>query len=381
MWLAPFAMRDADTKGRRFFESGHSYRSDYQRDRDRVIHTKAFRRLEKKTQVFGPDYSDHFRNRLTHTIEVSQISRTIGQSLGLNTDLCEVLALCHDIGHPPYSHHGERVLNRIMKEHGSGFEHNLHALRIVEDFEEKYVSFRGLNLTFEVREGIIKHSRDYDDSEVTYIDISEYRLGKRPPLEAQLIDLADEIAYNTADLDDGYDSGFLTLDQLRNSLTLFREVFDRVEIKFPGAPEKLKVSESVRGIIDLLVTALIRNTETNLVLNQIDSVEAVREYPFRLVEFDSATGGKNQELKQFLHHFLYEHEIFRAAMKRAEVELEELFAYYLAEPAMLPESHRSRIPKLGLHRVICDYIAGMTDPFARAKHAEVLSLQKAEQGY
>jgi len=372
-------MKDADTEGRRFPEKRHSYRSDYQRDRDRVIHTKAFRRLEKKTQVFGPDYSDHFRNRLTHTIEVSQISRTISQSLGLNTELCEVLSLCHDIGHPPYSHHGERVLNRIMKEHGSGFEHNLHALRIVEDFEEKYVSFRGLNLTFEVREGIIKHSRDYEVGEVPYIDISEYRLEERPPLEAQLIDLADEIAYNTADLDDGYDSGFLNLDQLRGHLTLFREVFDRIDREFPGAPEKLKVSESVKGIIDYLVTALIDNTQKILSANGIQSVDSVRKCPFRLVAFDSNTREKNQELKQFLHDHLYDHDVLKAAMRRAQRELEEIFEYYLAEPEMLPESHRSRISKIGLQRVVCDYIAGMTDPFARAKHSEVLSFSSVER--
>lgn len=377
MRLAPFAMRDTETEGRRFPERRHPYRSDYQRDRDRVIHTKAFRRLEKKTQVFEPDYSDHFRNRLTHTIEVSQISRTISQALSLNTDLCEVLALCHDIGHPPYSHHGERVLDRIMKEHGSGFEHNLHALRIVEDFEEKYASFRGLNLTFEVREGIIKHSRDYEDTEVTYIDIDEYRLDERPPLEAQLIDLADEIAYNTADLDDGYDSGLLTLDRLREGLSLFREIFDRVEAKFPGAPEKLQVSESVRGIIDFLVTALISNTEKMLAVNQIDSVDAVRRCPFRLVQYDLDTEGKNQELKQFLHHHLYVHDVLQAGLRRAEQELEDLFEHYLTEPGMLPMGHRSRISMLGLHRVVCDYIAGMTDPFARAKHSELMAFKKA----
>jgi len=367
-------MRDADTEGRRYSERRHAYRSDYQRDRDRVIHTKAFRRLEKKTQVFGPDYSDHFRNRLTHTIEVSQISRTISQALGLNTDLVEVLALCHDIGHPPYSHHGERVLDRIMKKHGSGFEHNLHALRIVEDFEEKYVSFRGLNLTFEVREGIVKHSHDYTANHVPYIDISEYRLDERPPLEAQLIDLADEIAYNTADLDDGYDSGFLTLAQLREDLTLFREVFDCIDKEFAGAREKLKVSESVRGIIDLLVTALIGNTERVLTANQIDSVAAVRKYPSRLVGLDSETREKNQELKQFLHQHLYNQEVLKGATERAEKELEELFAYYADEPARLPESHRGRISQLGLHRVVCDYIAGMTDPFAQAKHDSLLNL-------
>jgi dGTPase len=301
----------------------------------------------------------------------------MSQSLGLNTDLCEVLALCHDIGHPPYSHHGERVLDRIMKEHGSGFEHNLHALRIVEDFVEKYASFRGLNLTFEVREGIIKHSRDYEDCEVSYIDISEYRLDQRPPLEAQLIDLADEIAYNTADLDDGFDSGLLSLDELRQELNLFREIFDRVEREFPAAKEKLKVGESVKGIIDYLVTALIGNTQVNLSENHIDSVEAVRTCPFRLVQFDSETRRKNQELKRFLHDYLYDHEVLRTAMKRAERELEELFEYYLEDPAMLPESHQSRISKLGLHRVVCDYLAGMTDPFARAMHDRIGNLQKA----
>jgi len=370
-------MRDVETEGRRFPEKSHPYRSDYQRDRDRIIHTKAFRRLEKKTQVFGPDYSDHFRNRLTHTIEVSQISRTVSESLGLNTDLCEVLSLCHDIGHPPYSHHGERVLDRIMKEHGSGFEHNLHALRIVEDFEEKYASFRGLNLTFEVREGIIKHSRDYAEEEVPYIDISAYRLDERPPLEAQLIDLADEIAYNTADLDDGYDSGFLALDQLKESLSLFRDIYDQVENEFPGAPEKLKVSESVKGIIDRLVTALIETTEKTLAKNGIRSVDAVRRCPFRLVQLDAATCRKNQELKQFLHDHLYDHDVLKAAMKRAQHELEDLFEYYLADPATLPKSHQSRISTLGLHRVVCDYIAGMTDPFARAQHDRISSLQKA----
>jgi dGTPase len=292
----------------------------------------------------------------------------------LNTDLCEVLALSHDIGHPPYSHQGERVLNRIMLNHGSGFEHNLHALRIVEDFEEKYVAFRGLNLTFEVREGIVKHSRDYGETDNPYLDISEYRLAERPPLEAQLIDLADEIAYNTADLDDGYDSGLLRLEQLRESLTLFREAFDRVELLFPDAPTKLKVSESIRGIIDLLVTSLIRSTAAALSERGLKSVDDVRRCPLRLVQLDSVTQDKNQELKKFLHDHLYSHKVLREAMEQAERQLEELFAYYVSEPGVLPESHRCRIPTLGLHRVVCDYIAGMTDAFARTKHREVSKL-------
>ncbi len=232
-------MRDELTEGRRYPEEPHPYRSEYQRDRDRIVHTKAFRRLENKTQVFDPDYSDHFRNRLTHTIEVSQITRTISEALGLNTDLCEVLALSHDIGHPPFSHEGERVLDRLMRNHGSGFDHNLHSLRIVEDFEEKYISFRGLNLTFEVREGIVKHSRDCTEEEEYHVDISEYRLGERPPLEAQVIDLADEIAYNTADLDDGYDSGLLAVEQMVEQMELFHSLYRQVEAKYPEAVEKL----------------------------------------------------------------------------------------------------------------------------------------------
>src|SRR5438128_10752299 len=200
--LAAYAFRTEESRGRRYPEPQHAYRNDFQRDRDRVIHSRAFRRLENKTQVFTRRYSDHFRNRLTHTIEVAQISRTIAQQLALNEDLVETLALVHDLGHPPFGHAGEKALDAAMREHGLFFDHNLHALRIVEDFEQRYAAFRGLNLTFEVREGIIKHSHDYSAKE--HPDLSEYLLDRRPPLEAQLIDLTDEIAYNTADLDDGY---------------------------------------------------------------------------------------------------------------------------------------------------------------------------------
>src|SRR5579863_6716242 len=202
--LAGYPVHVERSRGRRFPEPQHSYRNDFQRDRDRVIHARAFRRLEAKTQVFTRRYSDHFRNRLTHTLEVSQVSRTIAGALGLNVDLTEALALVHDIGHPPFGHAGEKALNTAMREHGLIFDHNLHALRIVEDFEQRYAAFRGLNLTFEVREGIIKHSRDYSAKD--YPELKEYLLDERPPLEAQLIDIADEIAYSTADLDDGFES-------------------------------------------------------------------------------------------------------------------------------------------------------------------------------
>src|SRR5262244_2065944 len=217
--------------GRRHPEPGHPYRNDFQRDRDRVIHSRAFRRLEAKTQVFTRRYSDHFRNRLTHTLEVAQISRTIAAQLGLNVDLVEALALAHDIGHPPFGHAGERALDTVMRQHGLFFDHNLHALRIVEDFEIRYAAFRGLNLTFEVREGIIKHSRDYDPAQ--FLELAEYLLDERPPLEAQLIDIADEIAYNTADLDDGFESRLLTLDQIRAGVPVFARSLEQVERTYP----------------------------------------------------------------------------------------------------------------------------------------------------
>src|SRR5690242_12825653 len=209
--LAPYAVEHS--RGRRYPEPQHSYRNDFQRDRDRVIHSRAFRRLEAKTQVFTRRYSDHFRNRLTHTIEVAQIARTVAAQLGLNVDLVEALALVHDVGHPPFGHSGEKALDAAMRKHGFSFDHNLHALRIVEDFELRYVAFRGLNLTFEVREGIIKHSHDYKEKD--HPELKEYLLDKRPPIEAQLIDVADEIAYTTADLDDGYEAHLLRLEDIR----------------------------------------------------------------------------------------------------------------------------------------------------------------------
>src|SRR5215510_11597610 len=236
--LADYALRVEDSRGRRYPEPQHRYRNDFQRDRDRVIHSRAFRRLEAKTQVFTRRYSDHFRNRLTHTLEVAQISRTIAAALGLNVDLVEALALVHDLGHPPFGHAGEKALDAAMRAYGYSFDHNLHALRIVQDFELRYAAFRGLNLTFEVREGIIKHSRDYDPQQ--FPELGEYLLDQRPPLEAQLIDLTDEIAYNTADLDDGLEAKILTLEQMRAGVPLFARVYDGGEQRYPKAAEKLR---------------------------------------------------------------------------------------------------------------------------------------------
>src|ERR1700734_933918 len=245
--LADYAVRVEQSRGRRYPEPQHSYRNDFQRDRDRVIHSRAFRRLEAKTQVFTRRYSDHFRSRLTHTIEVAQIARTIAAQLGLNVDLVEALALVHDLGHPPFGHSGEKVLDAAMRKHGLFFDHNLHALRIVEDFELRYAAFRGLNLTFEVREGIIKHSHDYDAKD--HPELAEYLLDQRPPLEAQLIDLTDEIAYNTADLDDGYEARLLCVDQLVDSVDLFKLHYMEARQIYPDAPAKLKFNEALKRVL------------------------------------------------------------------------------------------------------------------------------------
>ena len=275
--LRAYAVRVEDSRGRRYPEPPHPYRSPFQRDRDRVIHSRAFRRLEDKTQVFTRRYSDHFRNRLTHTIEVSQISRTIAGELGLNQDLCETLALVHDIGHPPFGHAGEKALDQAMRAHGESFDHNLHALRIVEDFELRYAEFRGLNLSFEVREGIIKHSHAYRAAD--HPQLAEYMLDLRPPLEAQLIDLTDEIAYNTADLDDGYEARILTLEEVRRRVGIFERCYREVEKLYPAALEKLKFNEALKRMFDRLVTDLIRNTAAQVNEAGIGNVDQVRAWP------------------------------------------------------------------------------------------------------
>lgn len=379
MKLAAYAFSEERSEGRRYREPAHPYRLEFQRDRDRVIHTRAFRRLEKKMQVFPPEISDHFRNRLTHTLEVTQISRSIAHALGLNTDLCEVLALSHDIGHPPFSHIGERVLNELMKEYGGGFEHNLHALRIVEDFEEKYPAFRGLNLTFEVREGIIKHSRDFPEGATAYIDISSYRLGERPPLEAQLIDLADEIAYSSADLEDGYVSGLVNVEQMVMGSMLFAGIWEKVNEEYPSASERLRLGETVRRIIDYLATNLIENTRKVLKDEGIESVEEVRAHPARLIVMDEEARRENLELKSFLFENLYTHEKFVAGRESAQRIVKKLFRYYMEHPEQLSTSRRERIVTQGLPLMVCDYIAGMTDSYAKSKAGEICSDEGRQQ--
>src|SRR5258707_6824202 len=244
MALASYAMDAAKSRGRRYPQPPHPYRNEYARDRDRVIHSRAFRRLEAKTQVFTTRYSDHFRNRLTHTLEVAQIARTVAGALQLNSDLAEALALVHDIGHPPFGHAGERKLDELLRPHGDSFDHNLQALRIVEQFEQRYLDFPGLNLTFEVREGIVKHSRDYDAAQ--FPELAEYSLDQRPPLEAQLIDFVDEIAYNSADLDDGYEAKVLDIGAICAGTPLFARYYEEVVRSHSQGLEKLKFNEAAK---------------------------------------------------------------------------------------------------------------------------------------
>jgi dGTPase len=366
--LAPWAMRADETRGRRFPEPAHPYRSDYARDRDRIIHARAFRRLEAKTQVFTTRYSDHFRNRLTHTLEVAQIARTVAGALGLNTELAEALALVHDIGHPPFGHAGERKLDELMRAHGGYFNHNLHALRIVEHFEQRYLDFPGLNLTFEVREGIIKHSRDFSEQE--FPQLREYLLDLRPPLEAQLIDWVDEIAYNTADNDDALEAGLLDLRLLRREAPFFGEAYAPVHAAHPGAREKLKFNEALKRVLDLLVTDLIESTQRRVLASGVASVADIRNASQRLAGFSEEAVAKNAALKRFLFAHIYNHPAIAEDRDRSVKCLQELFAYYLAEPGSMPASYEELAQMELREVVVCDYIAGMTDQFLLRQHRE-----------
>jgi dGTPase len=354
-------MRVEESQGRRYAEPPHPFRNDYVRDRDRIIHSRAFRRLENKTQVFTRRYSDHFRTRLTHTLEVAQISRTVARALGLNSDLVEALALVHDVGHPPFGHTGEAELNRLMAPFQDSFEHNLHALRIVEHFEQKYAAFPGLNLTFEVREGIIKHSREYDPA--LYPELAAYDLEARPPLEAQLIDPADEIAYNCADLDDGYEAKLLALPSIRRGLRLFDTLYRAIERKYPTAREKLKFNETLKAMLNILVTDLIDSTRRRLAAARVGSVAEVRAYPKRLVGLGPRRAGDNKELKEFLNENLYSHRQVGSERKGIVRCMRRLFRYYLVHPRRLPPFYVAQSQHEPLHRIVCDYIAGMTDNY------------------
>ena len=370
MPLASYAMDAGRTRGRRYPEPLHPYRNEYARDRDRVIHARAFRRLEAKTQVFTTRFSDHFRNRLTHTIEVAQIARTVAAALELNADLTEALALVHDIGHPPFGHAGEKQLDARMRQHGGRFDHNLHALRIVEQFEQRYLDFPGLNLTFEVREGIVKHSHDYSPAE--FPGLAEYLLEERPPLEAQIIDLVDEIAYNTADMDDGFEAHLLDLELLRGEVPLFEAAYAQVDRRHPDGRVKLKFNESLKFILNLLATDLIETTREQARMAGVRSVEDVRGMPRRLAAFSPDVAEQNAQLKKFLYQRLYSQPAIAGDRDRSVAALDELFLFFLKSPEKMPGFYSRKARQEPAHLVVCDYIAGMTDHFLLRQHQELL---------
>jgi dGTPase len=370
--LASYAMDVRRTRGRRFPEPQHPYRNDYARDRDRVIHSRAFRRLEAKTQVFTTRYSDHFRNRLTHTLEVAQVARTVAGALHLNTDLAESLALAHDIGHPPFGHAGEKQLDLRMRAYGERFNHNLHALYILEQFEQSYLDFTGLNLTFEVREGIIKHSRDYSPAE--FPQLTEYLLDQRPPLESQLIDFVDEIAYNAADLDDGFEAHLIDFELLRAEVPIFNSAYEDVDRHYPHGKQKLKFNEALKQVLDLLATDLIETTRSRAEDSGVQTVEDIRSQPHRLAGFSPAVAKLNGDLKRFLFARLYSQPTIVEDRDRSVAALDALFSFYLEHPERMPPQHAELALRQPRHRIVCDYIAGMTDHFLLRQYHDLLGI-------
>jgi len=359
--LAPYAMRASQSRGREHPEEESAYRTPFQKDRDRVIHTTAFRRLEYKTQVFVNYEGDYYRTRLTHTLEVAQVARSLARALGLNEDLAETVALAHDLGHPPFGHAGERVLADLMADHG-GFDHNAQSLRIVTHLEKRYPGFRGLNLTFEVREGIAKHETAYDVPDVGFGE-------GRPTLEAQIVNLADEIAYNAHDLDDGLRSGLLVPAQL-SEVPLLAEVADEAGIPL------LRLGEFdrrvlIRELLGKMITDVIEATEANLKRHGIDSLEAVRRFPAPLATYSASMADKVKQLRRFLFENLYRHYRIVRQVGKARHVLERLFAAYVGMPEMLPPTVQRAAEEEGLYRAVCDYVAGMTDRFALEEYARL----------
>jgi len=362
--LAPYAMLSSQSRGRAYPEAEHAYRTAYQRDRDRIIHTTAFRRLEYKTQVFVYSEGDHYRNRLTHSVEVAQIGRTLARSLGCNEDLTEAICLAHDLGHPPFGHVGEATLNELMRDHG-GYDHQKQTYRMITELERRYPDHPGLNLTYEVREGVVKHDTDYD-----IVDARDYAPDERGTLECQLSNLADEIAYNTSDLDDGLRSGILDSKSVRE-LGIARRVLESL-----GAGADADLGDTmmrhrfIRRLVGIEVSDTIRATGDSLRSNGVESLADLRGLAHNVANYSAATQKLNRELKRYLFDHFYRHyRVVRMATK-AERLLRDLFASYLQQPLQLPRETLQKADEQagGLERVVCDYIAGMTDRFAVQEH-------------
>jgi dGTPase len=361
--LAPFAQFSGDTRGRAHVEDPPLWRTHYQRDRDRVIHSRAFRRLEYKTQVFLNGTGDHFRTRLTHTMEVAAISRNLASALRLNTDLAETIALAHDLGHSPFGHKGETVLNELMRGQG-GFEHNHHSLRIVEELEQKYPRFSGLNLSWEVLEGLAKHQTAFDRP-----GVKKGFIAKNPSLEAQIANLADEITYYSHDLDDGLDSGLLSEKELTRHVRIWAQAARLIKKEFGNPPEESRRYFIIRTVIDLQLADVIATSEKLIAAAKVKSVDDVRKFPKPLIQYSPERRKLNIELRKYLYKNLYFNPVVNEPHIRAKQLLRDLFGYYLKHPKALGEQARKRIRRDGLHRAVCDYIAGMTDRYLILEHA------------
>jgi dGTPase len=362
--LAPYAQKAADSRGRAFEEPKHALRTDFQRDRDRVIHSRAFRRLEYKTQVFLNGTGDHLRTRLTHTMEVAGISRGIARALRLNEDLAESIALAHDLGHSPFGHAGEEMLNKLMKDHG-GFEHNLQSLRVVTELEEKYPGFNGLNLTWETREGLAKHYTQFDKP----ANLKEFDF-KSSSLEAQIANLADEVTYYSHDLDDGLDAGLITLDQLK-AVEIWQTTFERVNHEYPSIDRARLREFIIRELIEREVSDVIATSDANISHATVKSADDVRRLSKPLISYSKELKHANQQLRDFLYKNLYFNPVAHQPHERAVAAMGELFRAYAANPRLMGESTQRRLGEVGLHRAICDYIAGMTDRFALEEYKRI----------
>lgn len=365
--LAPYAMRAAQSRGRQYTSIADNYRSEFQRDRDRIVHSRAFRRLQYKTQVFTNDEGDHFRTRLTHTIEVAQVARVAARRLRLNEDLVECVALVHDVGHPPFGHRGEDLLAELMKDHG-GFEHNRQGLRLVEELEIRYPEFPGLNLTYEVRESIIKHSAHYDRAKVP----RRFAPDENPLLEAQLVDEIDSIVYDCHDIDDGLRGGYVSVEQLRE-VPLWTGAWSEAVAASPrGTSDKLIVDRALRLLLDSLVGDLVEHTESQIRARGIDSFAALRACPHQLVGISPSLKNAKESLEAWLFANLYRDYRVNRVFHKARRVLSELFTFFTTHPDSMPPEHAARTEGAGLYRAVADYIAGMTDRFAMDEHQKLL---------
>ena len=359
--LAPYAIHSKDSKGRKYPEEEPDFRTLFQRDRERILHTTAFRRLEYKTQVFIIHEGDYYRTRLTHSLEVAQLGRSVARSLGANQDLVETICLAHDLGHPPFGHSGETILADLMKDHG-GFNHNRHSVRIVTHLENRYPDFPGLNLTWEVIEGMVKHETDYDIS-----DASDYDPQLRGHLEAQIANAADEMAYTSHDLDDGLRSGMITPAQLEG-IAIWEIVNESIGRRKTDTIDDLARHQIIRRLIGFEVTDLIQSVDRYLRKSNVKSSLALQQLPFNVVGFSEDMHRRNRELKDFLFANLYRHYRVVRMANKAEKIVADLFKAYVNTPTMLPEPSQALIEERGLERTVCDYIAGMTDRFAIDEH-------------